>query len=153
MTAAEFDVFRRGLVVEYAADQVRTGRYTAEESEGQVDAELRAQLPDGPGTADQLLFTAEDDAGPIGILWLSLTHPRGAPDTGWIYDIEVLPERRGQGFGRALLAAAEHEIAARGLRALGLNVFGDNETAQNLYRSAGYTVTTQQMTKHLTPPA
>ena len=150
MTAAEFDVFRRALVVEYAADQVRTGRYTAAESEGQVDAELRAQLPDGPQTAGQLLFTAEDDAGPIGILWLSLTHPRGAPDTAWIYDIEVLPERRGQGFGRALLAAAEHEIAARGIGSLGLNVFGDNETAQNLYRSAGYAVITQQMTKHLT---
>jgi hypothetical protein len=32
---------------------------------------------------------------------------------------------------------------------LGLNVFGDNEIARNLYQSAGYGVVTQQMVKRL----
>jgi len=61
----------------------------------------------------------------------------------------VVAARRGQGFGRALLAAAEEEVRRHGIGALTLNVFGDNPTAISLYTSAGYQVTTQQMRKAL----
>jgi ribosomal protein S18 acetylase RimI-like enzyme len=82
-----------------------------------------------------------------------LVHPRGVADTAWIFDIEVFAEHRGRGLGRALLSAAEEEVARHGAANLGLNVFGSNEVARRLYESAGYVVITQQMQKRLTPSA
>lgn len=147
MTSAEFDQWRERLVVEYAAEQVEAGAWSAPESEQRSEDDLRSQLTDGVLTAGHLFLWAEDDAGPVGVLWLSLTHPRGVPDTAWINDIEVRPERRGQ--GRELLTQAERAVRERGLGALALNVFGANRTARNLYESAGYHVTTLQLRKDL----
>lgn len=149
MTEAEFDHWRRRLVLEYAQDQVTAGTWSADEAERRSAEGLDEELPDGQATADQVFLTAEDEQGAVGIIWLSLTHPRGAPDTAWISDLEVVAERRGQGLGRALLAEAEREIADRGIGALGLNVFGYNASARRLYDSAGYHVVTQQMRKQL----
>jgi hypothetical protein len=42
----------------------------------------------------------------------------------WIFDIDVAPEHRGRGYGRALLQAAEREVEQRGVKSIGLNVFG-----------------------------
>ena len=70
------------------------------------------------------------------MLWLGLSHPRGVPGCGFIYDIEVDEAHRRSGFGRALVAAE-------------LNVFGDNARAIRLYETSGYGVVTQQMRKSL----
>ena len=59
---------------------------------------------------------------------------------------------RGKGYGRALLRAAERETARHGVRTIGLNVFGPNTVARNLYESAGYEVASLQMHKELPPP-
>ena len=150
MTATEFESFRMRLVHDYAADHVRAGTWSIEEAETRAGEQTSELLPDGPDTDGMLLLTAEDEEGqPVGVLWLSLTHPQGATDTAWIYDIEVVAKRRGEGYGRALLCAAEHEVRRRGIGTLGLNVFGDNDAARTLYQSAGYEVVTQQMRKRL----
>jgi ribosomal protein S18 acetylase RimI-like enzyme len=91
-----------------------------------------------------------DDGTPIGWLWLGLTHPRGVPDCGFVYDIEIAEDHRGGGLGRALLAAGEDVLRSHGLSAVELNVFGDNTRAIGLYSSTGYRVVRQQMRKDLT---
>ena len=150
MTAEEFATWRERSIRAYADEHVAAGNFAPDEALTRSTAEFHQLLPEGRGTAGQLLYSARDAAGAdVGILWLSLTHPRGAPDTAFIFDIEVLPERRGQGYGRAVLAAGEDEVRRHGVSALGLNVFGDNPTAIGLYTSAGYAVTTQQMRKVL----
>jgi ribosomal protein S18 acetylase RimI-like enzyme len=40
-------------------------------------------------------------------------------------------------------------VRARGVKAIELNVFGDNTRAIRLYETSGYTVVTQQMRKRL----
>ena len=149
MTAEEYAEYRPTLVREYAAEQVWIGRFSAQDAEAEVDRELAELLPDGPATAGQPLLVAEDDEGRVGVLWLSLTHPRGVPDTGWIQDIQVVEHRRGQRLGRELLAAAEEEIRRHGLKSLALNVFGHNSVARSLYTSAGYQTTNVIMRKYL----
>jgi ribosomal protein S18 acetylase RimI-like enzyme len=89
------------------------------------------------------------DGNAIGFVWLALERQPGVGGGAWIYDIEVQPECRGQGFGRALLAAAESEAAAHGVDSIGLNVFGSNLIARNLYESAGYDITSMQLHKRL----
>lgn len=85
----------------------------------------------------------------IGHVWVTLQRQHGSGGGAWIYDIEVEPEQRGKGFGRALLMAAEEETARHGISKIGLNVFGSNMIARSLYESAGYEVSSTQMTKKL----
>ncbi|WP_091071930.1 GNAT family N-acetyltransferase [Micromonospora humi] len=152
MSAAEFDSWQHELAVEYAREHVAAGNWTAEEGVERARAAIAAQLPDGMATPGQLILVGVlPDGTPVGRIWISLTHPRGLPDCAFIQDIEVLADRRGQGLGRALLAAGERVARERGARALELNVFGANEAAATLYRTSGYRVVTQQMRKDLLP--
>ncbi|MCU1400234.1 MAG: hypothetical protein JWN62_3343 [Acidimicrobiales bacterium] len=57
--------------------------------------------------------------------------------------------RQGQGLGRAAMLAAEELAANNGRSEIGLNVFGFNERAQDLYRSLGYRVVNTTMAKDL----
>lgn len=150
MTATEFDAWLDDLAREYAQEQIAAGRWGPEGAVERAKAENAALLPAGPATERMLLLRGVDEAGaPIGRAWVALDHPRGAPGVAFLYDIEVLPQRRGEGLGRALLEAVEAETRRHGATALELNVFGSNRIAISLYGSAGYGVVTQQMRKAL----
>ena len=57
---------------------------------------------------------------------------------GHVADLVVARGARGQGVGRALLAAAEQWSKDRGYRLLTLNVFVENRGPQSLYEQAGF---------------
>jgi ribosomal-protein-alanine N-acetyltransferase len=61
---------------------------------------------------------------------------RGEQRMAWIATIGVLPEYRGRGIGRALLAACEKQLA--GVPSVRLNVRTSNKAAIGLYQSCGY---------------
>lgn len=56
---------------------------------------------------------------------------------GWVYYLAVLPDRRGGGLGRALMAAAEDWLRARGAPKIQLMVREDNHAALGFYDSLG----------------
>lgn len=58
--------------------------------------------------------------------------------TARLYSLAVTPEARGRGYARALLAAFEERAKTRGCRLLNLEARASNETAIELYRSAGF---------------
>ncbi|MFI6129308.1 GNAT family N-acetyltransferase [Micromonospora sp. NPDC051141] len=150
MTPEEFDRWQNELAVEYAREHVTAGNWTEAEALDRAREANAALLPDGLATPGMLLLIGVlPDGSSIGRLWIGLTHPRGVAHCAFIYDIEVDADRRGQGLGRALLAAGERAARERGARALELNVFGANERAATLYRTSGYQVVTQQMRKDL----
>jgi ribosomal protein S18 acetylase RimI-like enzyme len=150
MTDGEFDAWQTRAAEEFAAEQVAVGRW---ERDGAVNRALEFNaelLPLGMCTPRMLFLCGIDAAGEvIGWAWVALDHPRGAPRTAFLYDIEVDELRRGAGLGRALLGAVEESIAETDALALELNVFGRNRPAIALYESSGYAVTTQQMRKEL----
>ena len=149
MTADEFDGFRSRLIREYAADHVQAGNWSADEAQERAASETDGLLPEREQSPGVLLLVAETaDGEPVGHVWVGLNRAAGGGGA-WIYDIEVIAEHRGQGYGRELLAAAERETASRGVHAIGLNVFGPNAVARGLYESAGYEITTVQMRKAL----
>ena len=150
MTPAEFDEWQAAIAEEYAAEQVAAGRWKPEGALQRARDEDAQLLPQGLETARMLLLRGVDAHGePVGRAWVSLDHPRGAPDVAFLYDIEVIETRRGEGLGRALLEAVEDAARLAGAAALELNVFGRNHTAISLYNSSGYDVVTQQMRKSL----
>ena len=104
MSEGEFQAYRERSIHEYANAHVKAGSWPTEEAEQRSAAEFAELLPDGLATEDMLLYTAErgmDDV--VGLVWLSLKAPRGGRDFAWIYDIEVVADRRGQGYGVPLL--------------------------------------------------
>ena len=154
MSSTEFDAFREREIRGYAAEQVRAGNWTEDDAESRSAEQTDALLPLGIETPGTLLLIAETPAGvQIGHVWVALHRQHGSGSGAWIYDIEIEPEHRGKGFGRALLLAAEEETARHGVGKIGLNVFGSNTAARRLYESNGYQVTSTQMSKELDPTA
>jgi ribosomal protein S18 acetylase RimI-like enzyme len=150
MSSSEFDAFRMREIHGYAAEQVRAGNWTEDESATRSAEQTDSLLPLGVETPGTLLLIAETPDGvQIGHVWVTLQRQHGSGSGAWIYDIEIESEHRGKGFGRALLMAAEEETARHGISKIGLNVFGSNKTARSLYESAGYQVASTQMYKEL----
>jgi ribosomal protein S18 acetylase RimI-like enzyme len=61
---------------------------------------------------------------------------------GWrahLYRLAVLPERRREGIGRRLVAAAEERLGALGATRIDAMVLSANELAHHTWRAAGYT--------------
>lgn len=152
MTAAEFRTYAEEMLVKVV------GELGVDMPEAQARAEaergLAKHLPDGVETPRHTLLIAEDAAGaPVGNAWLGPDpHRTDATDRAWLFGINVYPQVRGRGFGAAILAAAEELAGRAGNVRLGLNVYGGNEVAIGLYRTSGYAITTQQMSKPLSPP-
>jgi ribosomal protein S18 acetylase RimI-like enzyme len=57
---------------------------------------------------------------------------------GWVYYVTVDPDRRYEGFGRAIMDAAEAWLSARGILKLQLMVRKDNTKVHAFYQSIGY---------------
>jgi ribosomal protein S18 acetylase RimI-like enzyme len=149
MTHDEFVAYRTRSIGEYAAEHVRAGNWSPEDAERRAEKETDDLLPRGIETPGMILLVGETMSGTVGLVWIGPTPQERAG--WWIYDIEVVSKHRGQGYGRALLEAAEREVRARGGTALGLNVFGGNAVARRLYESAGYEVAATLMRKRLSP--
>jgi ribosomal protein S18 acetylase RimI-like enzyme len=150
MTSVEFESLRGRIIREYAAEHVAAGNWTPEVADTRAAQQTDELLPAGVDTPGVLMLMAENsDGDAVGFVWLALERQPGAGGGAWIYDIEILADFRGRGFGRALLAAAEGEAAAHGVDSIGLNVFGSNLRARTLYESAGYDVSAMQLKKVL----
>jgi ribosomal protein S18 acetylase RimI-like enzyme len=59
---------------------------------------------------------------------------------GWVYYLASDPARRGEGIGRALMAAAEDWLRERGSPKIQLMVRGDNAAVKGFYAALGYEV-------------
>jgi ribosomal protein S18 acetylase RimI-like enzyme len=57
---------------------------------------------------------------------------------GWVYYVTVDPDHRFKGYGRAIMAAAEDWLRARGMEKMQLMVRADNTQVHAFYQSLGY---------------
>lgn len=150
MEAHAYEAWYEDTIGQYAEDHARSDKMTLEQALARARQEFLALLPDGRLSPGMHLFTALDAAtgDPVGMFWLA---ERQSSETwqAFLYDIQVLPARRGQGYGRGILAAAEEEARRLGLGRIALHVFGHNRVAIRLYETAGYQVTNMLMAKDL----
>lgn len=148
ISEAAYLAWRERVVADYAADQITSGRWTADDALARSLQQIDELLPSGRATPGHELWTIRDTAGAdVGVLWLATQ--TGRPGHAFIYDIEIEKERRGQGLGRATLEALDEWARANGISSIGLHVFGHNAVARHLYRSVGYVETNVQMEKRL----
>ncbi len=149
MDEATFLAWRETTKREYAAEKVKAGNYPEENAAELAEAEFAKLLPDGRHTAGHEIRSMVNETGDkAGYAWFTI-ETRDVGRVVFIYDIAVHPAHRRHGYAR--LALAEIDAYAREHECLGvmLHVFGDNEPARNLYRSAGYVETNVIMLKRV----
>ena len=141
----DFERFLEREVRGYAEDHVRNGNWPADGALERSRKEFEFYLPDGLHTQDQYLWSLVDDSNrKIGVLWVQVKDQKA-----FIFDFVIDEEFRGQGFGKQSLAAMDEKLKSMDVDSVGLHVFGDNITAQELYKKAGYQITGIQMKKTL----
>lgn len=99
--------------------------------------------PAGRGYAEGAFARQERDECVLLVAWLDDV-PVGSGEVEYsvipeLKNLNVRPEHRGHGIGRALVAAAEAEAAASGRIRLGVGL--DNPDARRLYLRLGYVPT------------
>jgi ribosomal protein S18 acetylase RimI-like enzyme len=135
MTQEFFDSFIENEITSYAAEHVKSGRWTEEESVEKSREEFKQLLPNGVQSEKQHLFTIHNEANErVGIIWLGI-QPNG---TGWIYNIVIDEEFRRHGHAEGAFQEIETYAKSLGLPKIGLHVFGHNQGAYKLYQKLGY---------------
>jgi ribosomal protein S18 acetylase RimI-like enzyme len=146
MTLAEFDEWKPRAVRRYGEQQVQAGNVAVNTAQEWAASEYAKLLPRGLNSPGHHLLIAEQEDQRIGLLWL-LTH---ADRPAFVYYVEVDPAMRGQGLGRAVMAAGEQYAIEHGATSIGLHVFDHNLVARRLYDQLGYQVSSTHMIKSLT---
>lgn len=83
-----------------------------------------------------VLFTLDRDGRIVGVIRASA----GADGRGYLHEIRLEPDSRGQGLGTTMLAAALRHLASRGVSRVELDTAGENTAAYNLAAKAGFQV-------------
>ena len=100
------------------------------------------------------IFIAEDESGPLG--W-AVVHEtvddlyvvESERRLAYIDELFVIDRARGQGAGRALIAACEDWAKRRGIGVLMIGVLDKNIRAHAVYNTAGYADYSLQLRKYL----
>ena len=124
----------------YARDLESQAGATAEGAAIKAEADWSRLFPDGVVSSGNELLALEDvESGErVGDIWLAERENDFGERTAFLYNIQILPEVRGQGFGRQAMELFEGEARSRGLAQANLMVFGGNDVARSLYRKLGY---------------
>ncbi len=151
MTADEFDTWASDAIETYATDLSVATATSRDLALAQAKEQFPHLLPNGVDTADTWVMVIEDTTGNrVGTIWIG-PHPTNE-SSAFVWDIKIDEPRQGQGLGRAAMLAAEALAVNDGRSEIGLNVFGFNERAQELYTSLGYRVVSTTMAKDLPKP-
>ncbi|WP_322087060.1 GNAT family N-acetyltransferase [Burkholderia sp. BCC1999] len=148
MTAGEFHAYRTRAIDGYARDLVLSGQNAVEDAANRARACFDMLLPDGLLTAGQTLVMLIDGASgdAVGDLWYAIV-PEGPNHTLFIYDLDIVPSRRRQGWATRTLDALDAEARRYGVTEIGLSVFNHNTAARALYRACGFAPITTTLIK------
>jgi ribosomal protein S18 acetylase RimI-like enzyme len=148
MSAEEFAAWQRTSVDTYARSWIDQG-VPAGHAMHKSRSDHARNLPDGLDTEGMYFHVLVVGGTVVGHVWVSVREGDDGGTTGFVFDVEVAEEYRGRGYGRALMAQAEHITLAVGPRRLGLHVFAANTPALRLYESLGYRTTQYNLAKNL----
>jgi ribosomal protein S18 acetylase RimI-like enzyme len=141
----DFERFLERGIREYAEDHVRNGNWHAEGALERARKEFEHYLPDGIHSKDQYLWSlVAEEGNKIGLLWVQVKDQKA-----FIFDFLIDEAFRGKGFGKQALRALDETLKSMNVESVGLHVFGDNITAQELYKKVGFKITGIHMKKDL----
>ena len=132
----------RQLVVELQAAEAQSNAYVLD-GELMADDYVRLLYEGDPEIAGQILVAESAQGEVIGYVALQPHVPQEEPHEmfyhyAYVSDIVVLPGRRGEGVGSALLGAAENYARRAGASVIRLGVLAGNHAARRLYAEFDY---------------
>ncbi len=142
MQQEDFDRVVENEIIGYAAEHVRNGNWPEEGSLERSRKEFETLLPQGIRTPSQYLWSLVDGEQKVGFIWVEIKDGKA-----FIYDFVVEEEYRGKGYGKQSLAAMDEKLQSMNVKTVSLHVFGDNVTAQELYKKMGFEITGIHMQK------
>jgi ribosomal protein S18 acetylase RimI-like enzyme len=148
MTQPEFNMFLEHLIPDYAADNVRAGYWSEEESLEKSRQQNTSLLPQGLQTPNHYFYLLYDNEQKVGMIWLKVDLQRPVKG-GFIFDVRIDEEFRGKGYGKQIMSLIEEKARELGIQRMGLHVFAYNKIAKSLYESIGYEVSSMNMLKDL----
>lgn len=149
MDETTYVAWRTATAQEYAAEKVKAGNWAEADADALAEAEFARLLPDGLDTVDhEVRSMVNDDGEKVGYAWFTI-EKRDVGRVVFIYDIAVDPAHRRHGYARLALAEIDAYARDHGCIGVMLHVFGENEAARQLYRSAGYLETNVMMLKRV----
>ena len=149
MDAPTYDAWRAASQRNYASEKVKAGNWKAEEAERLSREAFDQLLPAGRETVGHEIRAMVNDAGEkVGHAWFTIEN-REVGRVVFIYDIAVDAAHRRKGYARLALEEIDAYARENGCIGVMLHVFGYNEAARQLYRSAGYLETNVVMLKRL----
>ncbi|HNX48072.1 MAG TPA: GNAT family N-acetyltransferase [Methanomassiliicoccales archaeon] len=149
MNKKEFEAMKAVGVKRYADENVKVGYWKPGEALQRSETVHANLLPDGLRTEGHHFYKALD-AGTderVGQLWLRVEP--GEDRKGFIYDVFIDEDKRGKGYGRAMMLAIETKAKRMKIDSLALHVFAYNDAARHLYETLGYEVKSLNMMKVL----
>ncbi|MGV9661059.1 GNAT family N-acetyltransferase [Streptomyces koyangensis] len=148
MTEGEYTQWETVSREAYAQEWAARG-LPEERARARSEASYRDNLPQGLATPGVSFGVVEADGARAGHVWVSSGQADPGVPGAYVFDVEVRPEFRGRGLGRALMLLAERTALEAGDGVIGLHVFADNTPARRLYDSLGYTATRLHWSKPL----
>lgn len=94
----------------------------------------------GHHIADDNLLVARSADEIVGFVMFSIEYRLYAVETtrGIVHNLFVVPDRRGEGIGTALMEGAETALIENGAAVIGLEALAENEVARRFYTERGY---------------
>src|SRR5271170_2596080 len=111
-TSPELVSWLPGKKEQYVAERIKAGE-NPEVAQRMSDSQFVELFPGGSPAEGQYVMNVIDDDAVVGTLWMGRPFS-GDGDTWFIFDIEILKDFRGHGFGRAAMEAAERWTRERG---------------------------------------
>jgi ribosomal protein S18 acetylase RimI-like enzyme len=150
MNEHEYASFILREIKDYATENVAAGRWLPDEAIAQSRKAHENLLPSGRETANQYFFVVRErgTGEEVGAVWLAILE-QAKEKEAFVYYIEILEGSRGKGFGGLALNAVEKKARELGASKISLHAFWHNQRAVSLYKSAGYEVTSVNMSKRI----
>ena len=149
MNAAEFQRWLEQAIPTYAAEKVASGHWEKDGAEDLSRKEHEELLPRGVESEGNHFFMILDSGNQaIGVLWFAVKVKVDLP-IAYVFNVEIEPQYRRQGYARRALEALENEVASLGLHGIALHVFGHNTAGRALYASLGYEATNINLFKNV----
>ncbi|MFC7373223.1 GNAT family N-acetyltransferase [Fictibacillus iocasae] len=137
MNEVEFKKYLEFMIPEYARDIAINFDLTLEQAMEESEMMINDLFKDGRSTEGQYLFHITDALSQekVGMLWYSIVPEI---NQAFLYHIFIEASERGKGYGTKTLEKLQDTLKEKGVKSIGLSVFGSNDAAFRLYRKLGF---------------
>lgn len=135
MNEKDYQDYMHFMLPDYAQDIATHFLISLETATEEAKQQMEKLLPDGEQTEGHYFYHVKKENEIAGYLWYNVN---AKENKAYLYHIFILEPFRKQGIAKVALTFFEEEAKKLEATSLGLNVFGSNENALQLYKKLGY---------------